>query len=368
MHRVLFIIIFFHCGLFARKVETFYGLIEVSEPVILELIDSPPMQRLKKVYQYGISHFTTHKENYTRYDHSLGVFAILRLKDATLEEQIAGLLHDVSHTVFSHVGDYVFEPNSLEERGKAYQDNIHGWFLEKYGIGKILEKHGFTIAELEPTRESFPALEQNLPDLCADRIDYNLQGAFHRKYLSKNEVLEILQNLQFTGGRWISTKPDLIKKMVRYSLFMNRDCWGSHENYVTSCWLAEIISRGLKVGKITFEDIHFGTDENIWNRLRQIPDPQVQERFYRIFHPKRYYKLVETRKADIVTKRKFRGIDPWIQEGNQLFRLTELDQELKAEYEQEKSLMEAGWSIKYSAASICGAEDLVIDRLVELFA
>ncbi len=139
---ILLFFITINFTLFARPIETFYGTIEVSEPVLLEIIESKPMQRLKGVHQYGISYYTTHREEYNRFDHSVGVFAILRLKGASLHEQIAGLLHDVSHTVFSHAGDYVYNPTTPQE---SYQDDIHSWFLQKYGIGEILKKHGVTI-------------------------------------------------------------------------------------------------------------------------------------------------------------------------------------------------------------------------------
>jgi len=354
MREFIFIILtlFVHFGLDAKRVDTFYGPLEVSEPVLLELIDSPPMQRLKKVYQYGISHFASpFRENYTRYEHSLGVFAILRMNNAPLVEQVAGLLHDVSHTVFSHVGDHIFDPQAPKEAAKSYQDDIHLWFLTNYGITKILEKYGISPQQITPSNESFPRLEEALPNLCADRIDYNLQGAFYRGFLTKKEVLEIAQDLSFKKGRWVSTKTALMKKMAQFTLFMNLECWGSAENYIISGWLAEIFSKALQLRKITFEDIHFGTDELIWNRLRQIPDPFIQERFYRILHPKRFYSLVEPDRADIVTSRKFRGIDPWIQTGSAVMRLTEMDQELRDQFEEQQELLAKGWAIKLAMLS-----------------
>ncbi len=69
----------------------------------------------------------------------------MRIKGASLDEQIAGLLHDVSHTVFSHVGDFVF---NFESKKDAYQDSCHEWFLKKYGIEEILSKHGFTVDQV----------------------------------------------------------------------------------------------------------------------------------------------------------------------------------------------------------------------------
>jgi len=50
----------------------------------------------------------------TRFDHSVGVMLLIRKlgagsspASALLKEQVAALLHDVSHTAFSHVIDYV---------------------------------------------------------------------------------------------------------------------------------------------------------------------------------------------------------------------------------------------------------------------
>lgn len=151
----------------------------------------------KKIHQYGVSYYTTYKEEYNRYDHSVGVFAILRMKGASLDEQIAGLLHDVSHTAFSHVGDWVF---GNEQQDKSYQDLIHASFLEQSELGAILEKHGFKIEQILPNEELFPALECSLPNLSADRIDYNLQGAYYQGFLTYNEVQKVIQDVRYWEG------------------------------------------------------------------------------------------------------------------------------------------------------------------------
>ena len=148
----IFFLLFFPYHLVAAQIHTFYGPVEVEEPVILELIESPIFQRLKAIHQYGVSYYTTHREEYTRYEHSLGVFAILRAKNASLEEQIAGLLHDVSHTVFSHVGDWIFGKN---EQDKDYQNSIHQHFLEKSGLAQILRKIRFFSRSINSYGRSF---------------------------------------------------------------------------------------------------------------------------------------------------------------------------------------------------------------------
>jgi uncharacterized protein len=140
--KVLLVCSFFSATLFGETIATFYGPIEVEEPVLLELLKSPAVQRLKQVHQYGVAYYTTHCEEYNRLDHSLGVFAILRKNGASLKEQISGLLHDVSHTVFSHVGDWVFGKEYQEE---DYQSMIYKIYLSHSGIEDILIKHGYTI-------------------------------------------------------------------------------------------------------------------------------------------------------------------------------------------------------------------------------
>ncbi|NGX39364.1 MAG: hypothetical protein KR126chlam1_00690 [Chlamydiae bacterium] len=339
----LFFLLFFQLLAYSKPVETFYGTIEVTEPLLLELIESAPMQRLKKVHQYGVSYYTSHREEYSRYDHSLGVFAILRLKGASLKEQVAGLLHDVSHTVFSHVGDFVFQHDASRD---SYQDKIHEWFLEKYGIGKILKKHGYTVAEVHPDSGAFHALEQDLPDLCADRIDYNLQGAFHRGFLTKKEALTLLESMVFEEGRWESSRPDLMKKVVRFSLFMTEDCWGSADNYLKSTWLAEVIIKAIQLKKITWEDVYYGTDDRVWVTLKGIDDPYISERFQKILHPQNHFQLSDKGSADLEVRQKFRGINPLIRSGSELKRLTEWDTAIAGEYYLVKKRMEKGWSIK----------------------
>ena len=328
----------------AATIDTFYGPIEVEEPILLELIESPPFQRLKWIHQYGVAYYTTHKEEYTRYDHSLGVFAILRIKNSSLEEQIAGLLHDVSHTVFSHVGDWIFRK---ENQDKDYQSSIHKNFLEKSGLGKILGKYGFSIDQILPTEKAFPSLEQKLPNLCADRIDYNIQGAYHQGFITYEEAKQIIEDLQFIQGSWVSTKPELMKKLVRFSLFMTQNCWGSAENYNLSRWLAEAILRMVELERISYEDIHFSTDQVIWDQLTSCEDLLIQKKMQMIAQAGFYYSLVDPSEADIIVKSRFRVIDPYIFSEGKIARLTHLDPILAEEYRNAQEKIQRGWAIKY---------------------
>ena len=117
-----------------------YGQVKITEPVLIELIKSPALQRLKKIEQHGTWQLhKDYKQSYyfSRYTHSIGVMLLLRKFNASVEEQLHGLLHDVSHTVFSHVADFLFGDDPSKH---DYQDNRLDKAFELQGINKILKK------------------------------------------------------------------------------------------------------------------------------------------------------------------------------------------------------------------------------------
>jgi len=61
-----------------RYTDSVYGKIEIEEPVLLELINSPAVQRLKDIDQAG--YFTAYFPNTSRsrFEHSLGVCLLLK--------------------------------------------------------------------------------------------------------------------------------------------------------------------------------------------------------------------------------------------------------------------------------------------------
>lgn len=336
-------------GLFGEKIDTFYGTLEVQEPVLIDLIHSTAVQRLKRIHQYGVSFYTTHRENYTRYDHSLGVFAILRLKGASLEEQIAGLLHDVSHTAFSHVGDWVF---GKEFQDQDYQSTIQKLYLTNSGIAGILTKYGYRVDQVALSEKEFPMLDCSLPDLCADRIDYNIQGAFYQKMLTYEECLMAVRDISYSEGRWVLANKDLAAKLARFSLFMTENCWGSATNYVMSRWLADAILRGMKVGLISWNDLHFGVDQDIWDALCGSEDPVIQSRMHMLANPKEFYHLVPPEEATVQVRFRCRGIDPWIKNGGKIVRLSSVDSEVATSLKRVREQAVEGWPITMETVAI----------------
>ncbi len=91
-----------------------------TEALLIELIDTPAFQRLRRIRQLGPASLTFHGAEGSRFTHSLGVMAIARrafdrITRAYLELQphrtvvlCAALLHDLGHGPFSHTSEEIF--------------------------------------------------------------------------------------------------------------------------------------------------------------------------------------------------------------------------------------------------------------------
>lgn len=184
-----------------------YGEVEILEPVLLEIINCSTFQRLKDINQYGYSEPYFKGANCSRFEHSMGVCLLLKRYGASIEEQVAGLIHDVSHSAFSHVIDYVFKEGS--EKEQTYQDDIFSDFVRNSEITSILEKHHFDINYIL-NDNNFLLKENNLPDLCADRIDYSLRDAC--VFGEIKEAGYFLDNLVAENGQWFFKNFESAKK------------------------------------------------------------------------------------------------------------------------------------------------------------
>lgn len=327
-------------------VETIHGSLAVNDPLIIELIMSPAMQRLKNIRQYGTSDYVLkHEKSYTRFEHSLGVYYILCKNGTGRAEQVAGLLHDVSHTVFSHACDPLFMGDLTKG---AYQDTIHEEFLEHYGIKDILAKYGFTVADVLPKNTHFRALEQEAPALCADRIEYNIYAAFMDNLLSREDIEIIRQDLHFDGHDWYFEHAQIAKKFALISLHQTVYMWGSPNGILVNNWTCQALKRALDIGLIEKEDIFYKlTDDQMWQKLNECKDSEIVAAMYKIMHCDLLFSWPkgDENKATINLKAKFRGVDPLVKTNDGLVLLSNLDSEFKKNYELVKNSMQKGWNI-----------------------
>ena len=329
------------------QLQTIHGEWEETDPLIIELILSPAMQRLKGVRHYGSTDYMVRRNvEYTRYIHSLGVYHVLKLKGASRIEQVAGLLHDVSHTVFAHSTEPLFKGGFLDG---SYQDDIHMEFMENYGVSDILRKHGISPESISMSHTKLPGLKQRMPNLCGDRLDYNLYAAYMDHGWSKQDVREVLSHVYFEDGRWYFDDIDAARKLSEVSLYQSVNVWASADTIYCGT-LTSYALREAMLTKLCGKDdiIYKCTDDTMWGHLVGAISASIRLAAKNIINGMQCYRVVDHGKGDLLLKGKLRGLDPWVKTAIGFKRLSELDPDYKRQYQQIKQVLQQGWSIKLS--------------------
>ena len=341
------------------RVASLHGETIITEPVLLDLLKTPMMERLKGINQGGICHYAKpDTPPFNRYEHSVDVFLLLRRYGGTLEEQMAALGHDASHTVFSHVGDIVFKNKDTKN---SYQDNIHESFLREHGISEVLAKHGYKIEDILHKSEGFSMLEKGLPDLCADRIQYNYHTGYIDGLISAEHVKKGYKHLHFEDGVWFFDNAEDAARLARISLYETIHLWGAAWNLLTYDWTAQAMRRAMNIGLITVDDIHYDVqDDQMWEILIRADDPMIKYMMHRVQHYQDQFSLISEEQFGALSNDhgipcqniqfKFRGVDPFVQTKKGLKRLTEIDTLFAQEYNETKIQAKKGWFILFKGA------------------
>jgi len=304
--------------------DKIYGKIIIEDPVVLKLVECPSMQRLKKISQHG--HFEPFFPNteFSRFEHSIGVFILLKRFNAPLLEQISGLLHDVSHTAFSHVADYIFSDGSGEYQN--FQDDELENFIEKSEILEIFKKYGIDYKNILDDSK-FPLKEKKLPDLCADRIDYFLREAKNLKKASQEDIDEFLNNFEIVDDLWVFKDKEMAKKYAYLFLDVNNFFWSGLETGVMFKTMGELMKYAIDSGIIKREDL-FTTDKEIWERIR--PEVEKNQNLKLLLdRADNKYKYIASNENDydLFARCKSRVVDPLFLEKGVLKRVSDIDKE-----------------------------------------
>lgn len=328
-------------------INNIYGSFIITEPILIELIANQWMQRLKKIHQLGHSAYMPPYTAYNRFDHSIGVFSLVRRFGGALSEQIAALIHDISHTALSHSTGHLFFPND-PKAADAWQDDNHERFLHTCGIVDVLKKYHVDLKAIDHQNKSYTRLEQPLPDICADRLDYNLQEALARGMMTMKEVQELLSDLHFEDNKWFFTTKKSAQKLGNISLTLTIDSWGAHEAQVSARWFCTALRHALEKKYITKDMILYGADDEIWQRLNASNDVDIARCMQKIAEPARWYTLDE-KNPDEIIRFKPRGIDSLIKTDNGSFtRLSSIDNTFFKKYNDVQARAQRGWPIKYT--------------------
>lgn len=298
-----------------------YGKVEISEPVVLELINSPSLQRLKGVEQAGYYEPFFPGAKYSRFEHSLGDYLLLNRYGAPLEEQIAGLIHDVSHSVFSHCIDYVLEAGS--EKEQSHQDNVFSEYVKNSEIPGILEKYGIS-PEYIVDDSHFPLKENELPDICADRIDYSLRTACALGKIKTAEPL--LDKLKAKDKKWYFSDFESALKYARLFTELNREYFAGLPSAAMFRAVGDCVKYALAKQYISEADL-YTTDKKVLSKINNklTTDKQLKSLFNKMNGQAPYKNDPSDYDAEVFCKS--RVVDPLFLDRGVLKRVSEIDED-----------------------------------------
>jgi len=255
-------------GGYVEVKDNVYGKYLIKEKILIDLINTKSIQRLKKVRQQGLPKEWHHGVEFSRYGHSVGVMILLSRFGATLKERVAGLLHDVSHMAFSHVYDYLVK-NTNETSG---DDIYYKHLLNDKEIQKILNKYGYSIEDFKDL-DRFSLLEREAPDLCADRIDYTLREyeGFKKNKIKLNTIINdfiiVDREIMF------KTKKSANEFYKMYDYFQANH-WGGIKHMMNYNIFVDVLNRALVLKLIKMSDF-YKDDEYILKIIKKSKDPII---------------------------------------------------------------------------------------------
>jgi HD superfamily phosphohydrolase len=154
------------------------------------IIDSPFVQRLRRIHQLAGAYMVYPGAVHTRFDHVLGAMHVagltaesiankIDLDKTTIQDiRLAALLHDVGHGPFSHLFEEV-----LTEKTNLTHEDISQKIVLKSNIRDILENHGISsrkISDLCVGKLKKPPYMNEIiaGGLSADIMDYLLRDSY----------------------------------------------------------------------------------------------------------------------------------------------------------------------------------------------
>lgn len=162
--------------------------IHVRDQLIWELINTSEFQRLRRIRQLGTSYTTFHGAEHSRFNHSLGVYEVMRrildkfTEGGAWEEEdrllclSAALLHDVGHGPFSHSFEKVFHTD--------HEEWTQAILVGDTQINRVLKKVSTHFPQkvsevISNTYENKLIVSLISSQIDADRMDYLLRDAYY---------------------------------------------------------------------------------------------------------------------------------------------------------------------------------------------
>lgn len=243
-----------------RKIinDPVYGFISIRHAFILELIDHPWFQRLRRIAQLGLSHLVYPGALHNRFQHAIGAMHLmqnaideLRLKgnDISEEEEVsllcAILLHDIGHGPFSHALEYTIASEVHHERISSLMMNR----LNEHFKGRL--SMAIAIFNNEYPKRFLHQLVSSQLDM--DRLDYLARDSFFsgvvEGQVGSERILKMLdvvddQLVVEEKGIYSIEKFIVARRFMYWQVYLHKTVLSAEFMLVNALRRAQVLARG----------------------------------------------------------------------------------------------------------------------------
>lgn len=327
-------------------INEYHRLLSPETPEFLDkYLKLPLMQRLKGIGLLCGTDWTLLYNNrfyYSRYDHSLGVALIIWHFTHNKAQTIAGLLHDVSTPVFSHVADFRKGDALTQTSTEAINKNI---IESDEELISLLTQDGLTVEQVN-NYHNYPIADNEIPQLSADRLEYMfpsgmaLDGSWdlHSIKVCYNDLV-IAQN-EFNSTEITFQTLEIAEEYCR------RFCMTGHilqlnENKLTLELLATIMNLAVRLNILKESDFMELSERDIFEKIesyhREFKNVREDMGLYKMYRTFRKMKKIEHIDAPISDENHFcvslnvkqRYINPLVLTGEKAVRLDSVSENAK---------------------------------------
>lgn len=248
--------------------DSVHGNLQVNEFEV-KLIDTPEIQRLRRIKQLGFTYLVYPGANHTRFEHSIGtMYLASQLADILkLDEyqksmlRVCAILHDSGHGPFSHLSEAVLE-SSHEE--------LTAQLIRESQIGDILSER-FNLKEILEILNGKSSLGQIISgELDVDRMDYLLRDSYYTGVAyGVIDVERLIYNMILEDNLMLKRKGvQAAESMLLARYFMYPSVYQHHTTRIINSMFRRCLYKLLTRGLIQSQTIYHYDDVDVLSAAR----------------------------------------------------------------------------------------------------
>jgi HD superfamily phosphohydrolase len=249
--------------------DSVHGDLQLEEFEVL-LVDTPEIQRLRRIKQLGFTYLVYPGANHSRFEHSMGTMYLAGRLASNLDLEpdtrtlvrVCAALHDAGHGPFSHVSEGVLDTSHEKLTSRLIRESALGDILsERYNLKEVVG----IISGQGPLGEIISG------ELDVDRMDYLLRDSYYTGVAyGIIDVERLIHNMHLDGEHLTLRRKGVqaAEAMLLARYFMYPSVYQHHTTRIVNAMFRRCLSHLLKAEVVRAYEIYRYDDADIVSAAR----------------------------------------------------------------------------------------------------